>query len=215
MFSKIVSPLLNFFFPPECLGCKKEDYWVCPECLKKIPFYQGTNEKIYMSQGGEIHVLGEYKNPTLAKAIKQLKYGFCTNILNDLKPFLTSGLQKIEFPKNTIFCPVPLHFFRQNMRGFNQSEILAKVFSEITGHPVRSILKRKKYTKMQSLLRREERLVNVVDAFEIQKNALSRFPKDTALFLVDDVVTTGSTMRECEKVLREFDVKGVVVARSV
>ncbi len=105
--------------------------------------------------------------------------------------------------KNTeyVLIPVPMHFFRKNFRGYNQSEIIAaELATQIPHWKVENLVKRVKNTPQQAHLSRAQRLVNVIDAFEVQKNKL---PKSTKLLLIDDIVTTGSTLWEMKQVLEK------------
>jgi len=109
---------------------------------------------------------------------------------------LTSG----KFPSVDSIVPVPLHKRKRKERGFNQSDIIARQLSEKLGIPVLSdSVIRKRNTRTQTGLSREQRQRNVKGAFEFT-GKLSL--KGKRLLLVDDVLTTGSTMRECARTLK-------------
>jgi competence protein ComFC len=104
-----------------------------------------------------------------------------------------------------MLVPVPLHWRRRLSRGYNQAELLAKKLH----HPSAKInydLARIRYTKMQPSLSLAERQANVRDAFAVRRG--HRFSGKT-LCLVDDVKTTGATLNECAKVLKEAGAKKV------
>jgi len=93
-----------------------------------------------------------------------------------------------------IIAPVPLHPSRQSSRGYNQSQRLAQALSDHIGVPCRpDVLARERYTRPQVGLSRAERQTNVVGAFVGAPDLLH----DRSLLLVDDVYTTGATLRAC------------------
>ncbi len=103
--------------------------------------------------------------------------------------------------------PVPLHPKRKKERGFNQAQIIAKELARIKGIELRDkLLVKTKNVRPQTSLRIEERAENVSGAFGVAKGERI---KEKVLLLVDDVYTTGSTIRECSSVLREAGVKEV------
>jgi len=110
--------------------------------------------------------------------------------------------------------PVPLHPRRRRERGFNQAEELARGLSEVAGRPVHNLLERCRATETQTHFDRKDRMENLRNAFRLRKNAVV---KELRLLLVDDVLTTGSTLDECARVLRKAgaaEVRAAVVARS-
>ena len=206
--TNLLKKFLNFFFPAECLSCEKEGYFVCPECLEKIPL----SHESWETEGVRIHTLSSWKSPLVQDAIKQLKFRYASDVIKNLQPFTQKALKEIFFPPNAVFVPVPLHSLRQNKRGFNQSDLLADSFAVL---PVeKNLLKRHKNTYPQSLLENEKRKENIRDAFSIKKNLSD---KNTPIFLVDDVVMSASTVLECAKTLQKAgynNVSAVVFAKS-
>ena len=102
--------------------------------------------------------------------------------------------------------PVPLHPSRQRSRGFNQAQLLAEALGEETGLPVRLLLLKKKRTKDQKSLSRNQRKKNMQDAFSVNEEELKQGVPESVL-LLDDVSTTGSTLTACANVLKK---QGVV-----
>lgn len=98
---------------------------------------------------------------------------------------------------------VPMHGERQKQRGFNQAERLATVIGKNMWLPVRPLLRREKATAPQSKRTRQERLSSVDNAFALAKGLSDRNRRKQTLLIVDDVYTTGATIRACVKVLRE------------
>ena len=132
-----------------------------------------------------------------------------------IEHFVISGKNTDEIWGNSILVPVPLDKKKLKIRGYNQSEKLAKELSKILQVPVFSdILIKTKSTKPQMELSKKEREINLENAFAI-KNPENFSGKK--IFLVDDVYTTGSTMQECAKVLKQAGAKnvwGIVIARE-
>lgn len=235
--------IFELLFPIECLGCGRENFWLCPDCFNKIDFNNEQScffckeknetgstcpecKKGYAIDG--ILIAGNYDNPLLSRLIKMLKYNFIKNIADDLANFilvfLNSRGKEISNFENKIFdacakekiliIPVPLHKRRLKWRGFNQSEEIAKIFSEKAGYFFNNKnLIRKKHGKEQAKLNEKERKENVKNCFMWAGNDLI----GANIILVDDVATTGSTLEECAIVLKNHGAKkvwGLVLAKG-
>jgi ComF family protein len=98
-----------------------------------------------------------------------------------------------------VIVPVPLHPARQRERGFNQAALLADLLSVRVAIRRRSLLERIRYTTTQTAFDRAERMENLHNAFRLRKNMDVR---GLRVLLVDDVLTTGSTLSECARVLK-------------
>ncbi len=105
----------------------------------------------------------------------------------------------VEFREAAGLVPVPLHFWRERRRGYNQAVLLAERLSERTGRPLLNVLYRRRATPSQTALDREERFRNVADAFQTRRGADVR---GKTLLLVDDVCTTGATLEACARALK-------------
>lgn len=149
-----------------------------------------------------------YNGPVKA-AIKRLKY---KPYLSDLVTILVNGDFNNEamqqFSNDFTVVPVPLYPQRERERGFNQAALLGKVIADRLKLPFQDhLLKRTRNTKPQVELKGKDRRENVVDAFAVNKN-YTLYAKRYVL-LVDDVWTTGSTMRVCANVLKRAGAKKV------
>ena len=129
---------------------------------------------------------------------------------------LAQELKKQNLSDVAYLIPVPLHKTRKRERGFNQSEIVAESLgAELSLTVEKNILSRIKNTKYQTKLTVEERKQNVAGAFQV--NDKQKILKDRKIILVDDVITTGATLNECAKVLKQAGVKeilGVTIAKA-
>ena len=161
--------------------------------------------------------------------VKKLVYNFKYKpYLSDLKSLLVELLyegivQNEAFSKvyqdnrhNLILAPIPLYASKLRIRGYNQAEILAKELSKRLNIKMINVLERTKNTRPQVGLKREERIRNISGAFEIIRGK-KEIIKNSFVFLVDDVLTTGSTLLEATNVLKRNGVKkvwGIALARD-
>jgi competence protein ComFC len=106
--------------------------------------------------------------------------------------------------------PVPLHWTRYAWRWFNQAEVIAQELSKESGKPVVHLLKRNRNTGYQAGLSREKRLKNLFQAFALTKEA--HHYKGKKILLVDDVMTTGTTLKTCARELIKIDPKEIFIA---
>lgn len=228
--------LLDFFFPIRCLGCDKEGTWLCDSCLRRIPLrteqqcpvcrkrVTPSGETCFSCQGDTsldgIFVASRYSVPLLSRAIHTYKYRFVEALSEPLGDLLTEAVRQSDLPLPDALVPVPLHPRRLRFRGFNQSELLArKLGASILPDrilPVETLLLRTRYTMPQMKTEsKEERLKNLKGAFALSKKDASDI-RGKSFWLVDDVVTTGTTLEECATVLKDagaVSVFGVVLAR--
>jgi len=209
--------ILDIFFPSFCVSCKKEGSFLCDSCEEKIFIFKRPSHLPEKSKIKKFYCATEYKQKTLEKLIHNFKYRFIKEAKNDISKILIKHLELSEFKpnKNQILIPVPLHKKRLKWRGFNQSEILAKEIGSYFDIPVTTnILFREKYTEPQiSKQNRKERIKNIKNVFSC-KNLNSI--KNKEIILVDDVITTGSTLKECAKTLSKNnanDILAIVVAK--
>jgi len=148
----------------------------------------------------------------LEEAIKQLKYHGIKRLASPLSELLL----KTSLPDVDAIIPVPLHGKRLRERGFNQSALIAKGISKRLHRPLLiNTLIRTRYTTPQVNLTAREREKNIKGAFSVIDGEDIQ-GKD--IMLIDDVFTTGATVRECSKVLRKAGAGNIYVitlARSV
>jgi len=163
---------------------------ICGQCLKKAPpFSKVINYGLYEG--------------ALAEAINQLKF----HGVKRLSKPLGILLQSIDLPAMDGIVPVPLSIKGLRERGFNQSLLIARIVSKKNSAPLlMDILLKKKETPPQIGLSAKERLSNLKNAFEVNRDI-----KGLRLLLVDDVMTTGATVTECSKVLLKAGAKEVIV----
>lgn len=201
--------VLDFFFPKTCIGCGEEgNGFLCDICGSSID--AGVRERPFAPPVRALYYATSFSNMLVANAIHALKYSLVRELAEPLGNFLIAPLallKKIE-QRKIILVPVPLHRRRYRERGFNQSELLARVAGERLGIPVLcSALTRTRYTRPQAELSGESRMHNLTGVF----SARFRVHYASATYvLVDDVATTGATMLECARVLRLTGAKKIV-----
>ena len=217
---------LDLLFPKYCVGCKKIGGYICPDCFVKVRFAEGGFCTICQKAaiGGLTHPICQKQNTIdgvfssllykgiVKKLVYQFKYKpYLTNLQDTLTEFFYEGLiQKESFHTalvtRSIFVPIPLHPSKLKKRGYNQSMLLAKGLSHSLSIPISDCLTRVVNTKTQVGLSQKERIVNITGAFAVRKEVDLI---GSSVFLVDDVVTTGATLREAARVLKKAGVKNV------
>jgi len=208
LFKKLYNDLLDFVYPPYCILCEAEleaeNKLVCRDCWERLGS-SSTRETFISKQ--RILALYSYSND-VRTIIHNLKYRSKTHLAVNLGRSIgkiIKGDKRIR--KWDLLIPIPLHKVKQRSRGFNQSELIVDAIAEVSSIEKDStILIRHRYTRNQAALPMRERAKNVKGAFTV----LNKFKiEGKKIILVDDVVTTGSTMLECIKVLKEGGAKEV------
>ena len=149
--------------------------------------------------------------PPVDDLIRRLKYQGVIAHARVLGVLLAECVRSrgVAFPR--LLVPVPLHHKRWRERGFNQASLLAELLSAHTSIPCRPLLKRIRYTTTQTALDRSERMENLHNAFRLRRNVDVR---GLRVLLIDDVLTTGSTLSECARVLKRAGAKSVHAATA-
>ncbi|MDD2656089.1 MAG: ComF family protein [Patescibacteria group bacterium] len=222
-FGGILDSIKDIFFPVNCLNCAKEGDFVCEECLKTLdlsgvfccPVCHQENKTGDYCLGcqplfidAEIAVTKYDEQDLIGEIMHCFKYQYVEDLEKTIEKMIASFLSNNDLPEFDAITFVPLHGRRYIERGFNQSEKIAVILAKKMHKPVVNLLKRTRYTKPQAKFKRQERLVNLKDAFEFCYKKQDF--KNKNVILVDDVFTTGSTMQECAKVLKLNKVAKVI-----
>ncbi len=226
--------ILDLFFPRKCLGCGREGSYFCSQCLN---FVASSKTEVCPvcerpSIGGMTHAscsssftidgltsIFEYKG-IVKTAITKLKYRFVTDLADDLVELFVSlcgenkTFRSLCLKKNPFLVPIPLHPVREKWRGFNQSALLGKMIADRLGIGFTpGALVRIKNTTPQMKLNEKERKENIKGAFKINSEFIIH---NSELIVFDDVWTSGSTLKEAGKILKQNGVKtvwGLTLAR--
>ncbi|HBN10012.1 MAG TPA: hypothetical protein DD435_15680 [Cyanobacteria bacterium UBA8530] len=184
---------LRFFFKSRCGACS---HWgesgLCPFCLSRFERMKEEACPTCLRKSCEcvehppsyarLLALGYYRG-ALRDSIRRFKFHGRADLALDFGALLAS----FEVPDG-IVVPVPLAPDRLAKRGYNQSELLARVFAQKKGLPFRNLLRRRIETLPQFSLRKRERWENLSDAFEIFES-----PRGKRILLLDDIFTSGAT----------------------
>lgn len=211
--TKTKNILLDLFFPKKCLNCKKSDTYLCADCFNKIEIveYIEHESSTYLDK---IIFATSYADPLIRELIKSYKYRFAQELAEPLSRLLIKTLKKFNLDiqiQNSIIVPIPLHKYRLRKRGFNQAELIAQKVANHFNLPINTnILKRTIYTEPQANLKdnTEKRLNNVQNAFAISPENKDLI-RDKIVILIDDVVTTGGTLIEAARILKQNNAKEV------
>lgn len=216
--SIILDLLVDFVFPKFCVVCDKEGAFLCRKCKKKLPLalqicpmctrpsiYGLTHEYCRKKNGmrGLISIF-DYRDEGVKKAVEAIKFGFN----RELVKIMLSGW---KIPKNweeVVLVPVPLHRYRQNWRGFNQAELIAKVVGGKKTPVVMALTRIKATAQQANVANKKGRAENLKGCFRVEEEKLGQL-SGKKVILVDDVFTSGATMRECAKELRKAGVRQV------
>jgi len=234
--AQIYNKILDLFFPKICEGCGVGGAYICNSCLNsKVQYVMqhachvcktGVNKGLVHKICGEkTHLDGVFIAAHYSKFLEDfigdIKYEYYHAMLGDLVKIMVKGLSlqngfnDLVSQKDTICTFVPLHPARKRWRGFNQAEKIVQGISRHFDIPCQKLLERKKQTHSQMGLPRNKRLANVQGVFSCKKHLdISSY---SSVIIVDDVMTTGTTLEECALVLRRNGVKsiyGLVCARG-
>lgn len=240
LIQNFLKKIFEVIFPNHCLGCNKiideaalfcNDHWqelkfitqpkckicsqpfntnfennnnlICLQCLENKPFYDAS-------------IIIFCYNNLLKKIIGHMKYHDATNLCKKFGQILAKKIILNDKNYNLIIA-VPLHRTRLRQRKFNQAILLAKsIIKNLKNTKNKpefytNILLRQKYTSQQARLDRKAREKNLKQAFLINKKYLEKI-KNANILLIDDVVTTGSTLNNCAQILKKAGAKNVDIA---
>jgi len=216
-FGKAIKILYQFFLlaiaPKFCFVCFREGDFVCLDCLKTLDFQKKyfcfvCRKRLPENVLCQTHhrqpiqyfiSFGDYENPILRRLIILAKYQYCHEIFRFFGQIIKRELGDLN--ENVFLVPVPMTRRKFLARGFNQAEILAK---EIDQLKVKNVLYKIKETKEQASLSFAERKTNLQNAFVAKGKVTAN------LILIDDVITSGSTLKECALALKKAGARKIL-----
>lgn len=193
--------LLDFMYPPFCALCGEKNSSVatlCPACLERevLDTLQWRVESDTFFQ----HRLSLYEFEKVQQPIYRLKY---SGVYHEAKALVGASLfnETVQelLDSVDIITWVPLHWWRQLRRGYNQAEVISRYLGVSKDKRV-ALLVRKQYTRSQTMLSCENRAHNVAEVFALKKRVNVQ---GKSVLIIDDVCTTGATARACGEVLKE------------
>lgn len=218
------------FAPPVCLLCQKminTEEWtsehICANCFEILPkslssqeILNKINHNFGIKDNPFSHAFSLYDSSSDGKYL-ELIHLFKYSKYKSFGIFLSKELAKtiLSFLGDSLIhfdaiVPVPIHRAKVRERGFNQSEIIGYEISKSTGLPLTNIILRNRYTETQTKLNAEARKKNVLNAFNLICSPQEVYNKN--FLLVDDVLTTGATLVNCGKLLKNNQANTLALA---
>jgi len=203
--------ILEILFPKHCVACKtKDDKGLCRLCLQSIPFCEKNKSNSIIS-------VFPYRHHVVKKVIWECKFNsdfqplsLLMNKVYDVLLDEMSDKNIFNNFQNPILVPIPLHKNRYAMRGFNQSEIIARELHKrnpsLFEIETTSLVRHKETKPQAKITHKRERLENIRECFKVT-NPETFFNRN--IILVDDITTTGATLEEAIKVLKKAGARNV------
>lgn len=211
IFLELKEAFLDLLFPPFCVGCRCFGTYLCPNCYSQIYFYtlapKLTLEVHHLDQ---LIVTAHYA-PPLSRLITAYKYGQAKILSQTLVELIwyTTNLPQVD-----LLTYIPLHPKKLSERGFNQTQLLAEKLSQKMNTPcLATLIKTKHHLAQAKTSSRENRLTNLEQTFALSPQFLDWYHHQTnppqSIMIIDDVVTTGTTLNEAAKILKALGIKKV------
>lgn len=213
--SSIWKSILSLFLQENCPLCERPaSNLVCQYCQQQLQSCKLKNSCQFWQGDLPLFAWGTY-NGQLKRSIAALKYNGQIELGELLghwlgKAWLDSSIATQV--KKPLVIPIPLHQRKLKERGFNQAELIARSFCQVTGYVLQAkALARVRETDALFGLSPEERKTQLQNAFVLNSSFQQRFPNSPVL-LIDDIYTTGTTVAEAAKVLRQNKISVLGVA---
>lgn len=225
----------SLLYPPVCTVCggrTRAGKYLCEQCESKAvrivaPFCQQCSEPFegaittvftcancaHRTIYFDAAVAAFRGRGIVRQIIHDFKYGRQVHLRHPVARWLLAAFddERLSGRQFDVIVPVPLHPTRQRERGFNQANLLAELVSARISIPRKPLLERVRYTTTQTALDRAERMENLHNAFRLRKKANVR---GLRVLLIDDILTTGSTLSECARVLKRARAISVYAATA-
>lgn len=208
---KVINFVLDTLFPSFCIGCGKENEALCELCIAKIRCAERETES-------NIFAVFDYRDPVIKKVIWELKYHHkkylskkAGELLHEYLLEEISNIRSMSSGGKIFVIPVPISKSKTRLRGYNQSLAIAKEFCRNDTDNIFEIkdslvIKKKETTPQARISNRNERIKNVEGVFELSSPDNVR---GKTFIIIDDVTTTGGTIKEIMKVLKKSGAKNV------
>ena len=212
---KSVSAIFNFIFPPQCIICgTKNKNYICDRCDKIIKKYESNQflpefeDNNKCRSYDKLYYLFRYEKMIRKIMINYKFYSkpyichfFAFKILNNKK--LSQILKKYDY-----IVPVPMSKTKEKIRGYNQTSLVTEILSNALKIKHNTNLKKTNNALTQSKLNKSDRKANIAGAFYIkEKNCF----KNKRVILLDDIYTTGNTIEECARLIKNNGASEIMV----
>ena len=207
----MLKQLLSVFLQSHCAFCQRPTVdTLCEYCFNKLSSHQlAKSDRLNLYETQLTYAWGRYDGQ-LKRAIALMKYDSKPEIGTVLGELLARAWleSKLSQGKVTV-VPIPMHYKKQRDRGFNQAEVIAKGFCQVTGYRLNNnaLVRNRETEAMFNLISSTARAKNLQGALQIG----SKIPKHPVL-LIDDIHTTGTTVNEAAKILQQQQIKVIGVA---
>jgi len=219
-FVKIGNAFQDLFYPPVCIHCQRIIEQpggipiLCDPCLRLLLPLPAEFSQVHIINRlhpcyiDELWIAFEF-NEVIRLLLHGIKYQKMPRLGMRIGEYASENFRnKLKAVGDNLVLPIPLHTVRKKEREYNQSSYVARgIFEETEANIVENLLIRRRYTASQTKLNRMKRKLNVKDAFSLRDKSMVQ---DDMVVLVDDVVTTGATMNECARLLKENGVSKII-----
>lgn len=213
----MIHSLLHAFFPEVCMVCKRvlfeKEKHICLHCLYALPrtgFVRHKENELFMKLANRIPLATAQalfyfqKNNNSQKLLHAIKYAPQSHRAFWFGTLMGQAWQESGRSSPSLIVPVPLHDKRKKQRGYNQSEALAKGYAEVTGARVESnALLRDVHQSSLTLKGKAQRWQDTASIYKKRENTVL---KGESILLIDDVITTGSTIEACSEPLWQMEI---------
>lgn len=208
---KLKELITELIFPSFCLNCQRLGYLLCEDCYHDLQFYfvqnhyQQVKKRFNRVYFDDLLIMAKF-NGALVKLIKALKYKSAKNTA----PFLARMLYRhLKIPQADLITFVPLHQKKLRIRGYNQSQEIAKELTKLCKIPNKNLLYKKKHNSAQAEIKdQQERMLRMKDLFRVKERYRQGLNHKT-LILLDDVLTTGATLNAASKALKQAGAENI------
>jgi ComF family protein len=209
LLNKILDQVFSLIFPDRCLGCGTGDSLLCVDCLRNMPPAERPTESW-------IYPAYDYRHKNLRRALWLFKYRNRRRLAQIIAPSIyerlieeMADLRAFHNFTDPLLVPIPLSLKRARQRGYNQAEIIAKEIQRISNWELVSgvLIKTRETASQAKTKNKKERLGNLKGSFGIKNPEKI---KGRNIILVDDIVTTGATLNEARKTLKQSGAKNVI-----
>lgn len=205
---ELIKTFLNLIYSQKCIicSCAKPENYLCKTCLKDVEMLSGFKQRVF----DEIPIYCAYiYSKNIKKLIRLLKFSHKKKAAKALSHLLFDYYKKLGLSDNFIIIYPPSLYLKTASRGYNPIKLIAQGFSRFTGFSVEdNLIKKIKYTLPQ--YKAKNRKKNIMGSFKIDpKKALKL--KEKSFLLIDDIITTGATIEELIKVLKESGINNITV----
>jgi len=211
----IFKGFLDLLFPQKCLDCGISGTILCESCLMLFPLFLAENKPPNLPEIDEIFVATSYENEIVKKTIWLFKYRGVKTLAEPLSALMVKRLgNKIthlisNFSQTTVIIPIPLSRKKIKKRGYNQAEILGKCLSDKLSIKMETnvLYKIKETISQVEIKDRDKRLKNIKGVFVVKNPEII---KNKIIILVDDIITTGATLNEAGRVLKQAGAEKII-----